>query len=243
MNVSAAATCVLVAMLAVGPFPGGAASGDATATSSVAMLPELQSYIDVRTTEFDLIVPERIAALDGIAAYVAESARAGKPAQLTFICTHNSRRSHMCQIWAAVAAAHYAVPGVTTYSGGTEVSAFNPRAVDALRRAGLDIERTTDATNPIYHVRFATEAPALTCFSKVYSNSPNPTRDFGAVLTCAQADDACPLVAGADGRFSIPYEDPKVFDSTKAESQKYDERCAQIAREMLYLCSRVERAR
>jgi len=79
----------------------------------------------------------------------------------------------------------------------------------------------------------------MECFSKVYAAAPNPQADFLAVMTCSDADAACPQVKGATKRFSLPYDDPKVFDGTAEEVFKYDERCQQIAREMFYLFSNV----
>jgi len=152
-----------------------------------------------------------------------------------FICTHNSRRSHLSQIWASTAAAYYGVPGVETYSGGTEATAFNPRAVAALKRAGFEISHSATQDNPHYTVRFHDNAPAMECFSKVYKQPPNPTADFCAIMTCAQADKNCPVVRGATLRIGVPYEDPKAFDGTPEEAAKYDERCQQIAREILYV--------
>jgi len=36
-------------------------------------------------------------------------------------------------------------------------------------------------------------------------------------------------------RFALPYDDPKQSDGTPTEVKTYDERCRQIAREMLYM--------
>ncbi len=204
---------------------------------NLRLYPELVTYLDARRAEFAQIPAERQAALREIAVHVRNTRASGKPVRLTFICTHNSRRSHMSQIWARVAAEAYGVADVQTYSGGTETTAFNPRAVAALRRAGLRIEQTTPDENPIYHVRYADAAAPLTCFSKVHTQAPNPRGDVAAVMTCSQADAACPTVPGATARFAIPYEDPKVSDGQPQEAQVYDERCAQIAREFLFVFS------
>jgi hypothetical protein len=156
-----------------------------------------------------------------------------------FVCTHNSRRSQLSQVWAKVAATYYGVPRVETFSGGTAATAFNPRAIEALKRAGLDIATPAPGDNPRYQVRYHDEQPPLECFSKVYSHEPNPKEHFCAVMTCDQADKACPNVAGATLRIAIPYEDPKAFDGTPQEAEKYEERCQQIAREMLYIFASV----
>jgi arsenate reductase (thioredoxin) len=134
----------------------------------------------------------------------------------------------------------FGLTGVETYSGGTEATALNPRAVAAMRRAGLKI--TADdatASNPNYSVQTSEAASPQTCFSKVYNAPPNPTTKYCAVMTCSQADDACPIVMGCELRMPIRYEDPKVADDTDMESQRYDERSRQICTEMLYMMSSV----
>jgi len=204
-----------------------------------AMSESLQKYINERKAEFDNIPAERRQQLEQLADYIATRVETNKPIRLNFICTHNSRRSHMGQIWGAVAAAAYGIENVQTYSGGTEATAFNPRAVAALRRAGLNIKKTTNDENPIYHIEYSKDAMPITSFSKVYDQAPNPKRDFAAIMTCSSADKACPAVPGADQRFAITYEDPKAFDGTDKEIDMYDQRSAQIARELLYVFSKV----
>lgn len=198
---------------------------------------DIASYLKVRSTEFDQISLARKEDLGQIAEYVKQCQHKNRPARLVFICTQNSRRSHFGQIWAAAAAAYCEVPHVATYSGGTESSAFNPRAAAALERVGFDVQKTTDDENPIYHVRYADDGPVITSFSKVFSDAPNPKHDFCAVLVCSSADEACPQVSGAAKRIAIPFEDPKAADGTPAEARTYDERSQQIAREMLYVMS------
>jgi len=203
----------------------------------------LQSYLKERTAEFDRIPTERKADLKKIADYVKTQSDAKQTSKLTFICTHNSRRSHLSQIWAAVAANYYGVTGVETYSGGTEATAFNPRAIAAIQRAGVSVEKTDDGKNPRYGVRFQKTGDSLICFSKVYDEAPNPKEAYCAVLTCSQADKNCPIVNGSTLRVAIPFEDPKVADDKPEEKATYDERCQQICREMLYLFSQVTRPR
>lgn len=203
---------------------------------------EISTYVTQRALEFDKIPAERADQLRPLAEYLKKCLASGTPIRLNFICTHNSRRSHISQLWAAVAAAHYGISEVESYSGGTERTAFNPRAVDAMRRAGFVIEEmeaagTKEPNNPKYQVEFAEAIPPQICFSKVYSDPPNPTADFCAVLTCSSADKDCPIVSGAVARVAIPYDDPKIADDTPGEAAKYDERVAQIAREMLYVFS------
>src|SRR5687767_10639255 len=67
--------------------------------------------------EFDQISPDRKKELQQAASFIRGKLDQGKTADVTFICTHNSRRSHFCQIWAQTAAAYYGLTNVTTYSG------------------------------------------------------------------------------------------------------------------------------
>ena len=205
-------------------------------TTTPVLRPELVSYLDALAPELDALAPERREPLAELASYVRERHAAGQPAQLLFICTHNSRRSHMGQLWAAAAAVYFGVDGVETYSGGTEATAFNPRAVAAMERAGFVIERpAADEDNPRYQVSLAEGVPAMTAFSKIWQDPVNPDDGFAAVMTCSQADASCPFVRGAALRVSLPYKDPKVADGTEQEAARYDERARQIALEMLYL--------
>lgn len=215
----------------------GGAMNNSELDSTTKLYPEVQRYIQERAHEFDQIPADRKRDLKKIVEYVASQKNAGEPARLVFICTHNSRRSHMAQIWAAIAAQNYGVSKVESYSGGTEATAFNPRAVAALRRAGIKIEKMTGDKNPPYAVRVQEQGEPIVAFSKVYTDEPNPKKDFCAIMTCSQADKACPLVRGCSLRVAVPYDDPKAADNTPEEAAKYDERAAQISREMLFLFS------
>ncbi len=212
----------------------------APATVQLTLRPEVLAYAEGISAEFDQIPEERKRALKKIALYVKSQHSANQEARLTFICTHNSRRSHISQIWASTAAAYYGINGVETYSGGTETTAFNPRAVNAMKKAGFAIETMQEGDNPIYAVSYAQGAAPLQAYSKKYDADGNPTENFCAVMTCSEADKNCPVVAGASLRVAIPYEDPKAFDGTDQEAAKYTERSEQIAREMLYLFSQVK---
>jgi len=196
----------------------------------------LRRTIDELVSRFDGIPDDRKLALEQVAMLIDERMAAGQPIELTFICTHNSRRSQMAQLWATAAAAHCGVIGVQTYSGGTEATAFNPRAAEAIKRAGFAIANP-GGDNPHYRVRYSESAPAIECFSKTYDDRFNPRRGFVAVMTCSQADEACPVVHGAARRVPIAYDDPKASDGTAEETSTYDARCWQIGAEMLYLFS------
>lgn len=214
-----------------------ASLGSGQAAPAEGLYPEVKAYLEQRAKEVDQIASDRREELDRFAMFIREQRAAKQTPRLNFICTHNSRRSHMGQVWAA-AAARMSGFEVASYSGGTEVTKFNPRAVAALTRAGMNIEQTTDDEDPVYHVRVGDGVKPLTCFSKIYSNAPNPRAGFAAIMVCDQADAACPVVEGAIARFHIGYADPKEADGRADEAKVYDDRCAQIAREVLYVMQR-----
>jgi protein-tyrosine phosphatase/arsenate reductase len=203
------------------------------------LLPQLRSYIESVHKEADQIPDDRKQQLKKIALFVQTKLAAKEPAQLMFICTHNSRRSHTSQIWAQTLAEYYSLQNVKTFSAGTQVTAFNDRAVKALQRAGFTITKSAEGKNPVYAVQYASDAEPIKAFSKLMNDAANPQSNFCAVMNCSQADKTCPMVPGAALRVSTPYDDPKDFDGTPQETAKYDERCRQIAREMAYLFSQV----
>ena len=197
--------------------------------------PELQRYVQDRVLPGIAEIPaERREQLDLIVAFVKERKAAGVTADLTFICTHNSRRSHLSQLWAATAAWAHGLDHVRTFSGGTEATAFNPRAVSAVERAGFQVVKG-EGVNPVYEVSFTEDHEPERCWSKVYDDPANPQKGFCAVMTCSEADANCPIVRGALDRVSLPYVDPKEADDTPEEAARYDERCLQIATELWYV--------
>lgn len=205
----------------------------------VQLFRDVHIYVLACLDDFKGIPSGRKKELESVAQYIAAKQKDGESVNLTFICTHNSRRSQFGQVWAAVAAAHYGIRNVQCFSGGTEETNFNKRAVETLRDAGLKIEGTV-GTNPRYSIRFSDEVGALDCFSKTFDHGTNPQRGFAAIMTCSDADENCPLVPGAETRFRLTYDDPKVADRTTQEVEVYAERSKQIATEMLYLFSKVQ---
>jgi arsenate reductase (thioredoxin) len=211
-----------------------------TPTTTNQVLPGLQRTIDKLTSEFDQITDERKSIIHHLVIFLKNGVLRGDKILLNFICTHNSRRSHISQIWAQTAAHYYGIKNVETFSGGTEATAFNPRAVKAMQETGFDIVTKKDGQNPVYEVKYSNEAAPLTIFSKKYDDPFNPNKNFAAVMTCSHADENCPLVVGAAARIALTYNDPKDFDGTPQEAAKYSERVHEIGREILYAFSQVK---
>ena len=186
------------------------------------------------------ISEERKEILLSLAEYISSKVNERKETNLIFICTHNSRRSTMSQIWGGTAAEYFRIPNIKCYSGGTETTAFNPRAVKAVQESGFIVEQIEKSNNPIYLVTYSEEQPPIKCFSKIYSNSFNPQKEFAAIMTCSDADKNCPIIFGAETRFPIRYDDPKEYDGTDVEAIKYIGRFEQIGIETLFLFKNVK---
>ncbi len=188
--------------------------------------------------DFSLLSEERKTVLTELINYIQQQRNAGKEVHLNFICTHNSRRSQFSQIWAQTAAYYYGI-NAQCYSGGVEVTAFNERAVESIKRSGFKVEKSGEG-NPKYAVYFANDASPLLAYSKIYDDTANAKIGFAAIMTCAHADDNCPYIPGADKRIPIRYNDPKAFDDTPLEALKYDERSNEIANELFYTFSQIK---
>jgi arsenate reductase len=193
----------------------------------------------VQKFDAEKISNERKEVLATVINYIRDKKSKGESIRLNFICTHNSRRSHLSQIWAQTMAYHFGVKDVCCYSGGTEATAMFPKIAETLSKQGFNVIPLSDTTNPVYAVKFATNEPPIICFSKEYNHVFNPEANFAAVVTCNSADEACPIVFGAEARFPVKYDDPKAFDNTDLMDAKYAERSLQIGEEMWYIFSQI----
>jgi hypothetical protein len=200
---------------------------------------QIKKYCDELVLQFNSISNERKVLLEQISSYIHSEINTGKPINLVYICTHNSRRSHFGQIWAQVAANYYHIKNAHAFSGGTEATAFNLNAINAVKKVGFDVKKMDNSNNSIYQISFDENEKPIICFSKVYDDSQNPTSEFAAIMTCSDAEENCPFIPGAELRIGTTYDDPKAFDNTPLQDEKYDERCKQIALETLYVFANI----
>jgi arsenate reductase len=182
---------------------------------------------------------ERKEVLQPLIDYIQNKVNHQEEVRLNFICTHNSRRSHLSQIWAQTMAFHFGIKNVFCYSGGTEATAMFPKVAETLTNQGFQIQQLSNTSNPVYAVKFDTNEAAIICFSKTFDDAFNPNSEFAAIMTCSSADSGCPFIAGAEKRFPIRYDDPKAFDGTELMDAKYAERSLEIASEMYYVFSKI----
>jgi arsenate reductase (thioredoxin) len=203
------------------------------------MYQKIRQFTQSLQNDFDLIPAERKALLQKITSYIQERYDKNLPINLVYICTHNSRRSHFGQVAAALAAQYYNLEKVNTFSGGTEATAFNPNAIEALKNIGFEVVSDGRGVNPIHQVSFG-ENTSTTCFSKVYDDEANPKTDFAAIMTCSDAEQNCPFIPNVALRIGTTYEDPKKSDGTPQQAETYEARFRQIATETLYAFSLVK---
>ena len=199
---------------------------------------EIQSAI--HSFDFNQISQERKYVLQPLVDYIQEKVNNQQEIRLNLICTHNSRRSHLSQIWAQTASIFYGLKNVTCYSGGTEATALYPMVIETLEQTGFKIKKISEEKNPIYSIKFSNNDHPVIGFSKTYDDAFNPESEFAAILTCSQADEGCPFIAGAEKRIPITYEDPKISDGTSQQKQIYQERSLQIGEEMFYVFSQIQ---
>ena len=195
----------------------------------------------INTLNFDSISEERRTILQPLVDFIQGKTNSQQDIRLNLICTHNSRRSHLSQVWAQTAAAHYGIKNVFCYSGGTEATAMFPMAAKTLTKQGFQIKTIAEGNNPVYAIKYSENAHPIIGFSKTFDDDFNPQSEFAAILTCSSADQGCPFIAGAEVRIPITFEDPKAFDNTPQQAEKYEERSVQIATEMFYVFSQIKK--
>ena len=183
---------------------------------------------------------ERKEVLQPLVDYIQNKVNNNEVIRLNFICTHNSRRSHLSQIWAQKMAFQFGIKNVFCYSGGTEATAMFTKVGETLVNQGFEIQQLSENENPVYAIKFSDNEPPIIAFSKTYFNAFNPKTNFGAIMTCNNADEGCPMVFGAEARFPIKYDDPKAFDGTEIMNEKYTERSLEIASEMFYVFNQIK---
>tara|TARA_R110000782_G_scaffold204598_2_gene293058 strand:- start:536 stop:1168 length:633 start_codon:yes stop_codon:yes gene_type:complete len=207
------------------------------ATTKTTLFSEIENTISA--LNIDSITAERRAILQPLIDFIQTKASLNKEIRINFICTHNSRRSHLSQVWSQTMAHYFDINNVFCYSGGTEATALFPVAAETLRNSGFQIKTISKNENPVYSIKYADNEHPIIGFSKKLDDDFNPKSEFAAIMTCDSANEACPFVPGAEKRIPITFEDPKAFDHTPQQAEKYKERSLQIATELFYVFSQI----
>ncbi len=200
---------------------------------------DLEQYTKQLAEKFDEISKERKSNLREIGDFLVTNLDENNSFSTLFVCTHNSRRSHLSDLWFKYALLFYGIDGLESFSGGLEATAFNPNAISALERVGFTIDYNKEVDNSVVSITPG-KYPIWKMKSKVYSHNVNPTSNFAAIMVCSDADKSCPVVPGASGRFSLPYNDPRYYDRTPSQDLKYDQIVQQIGKEIFYLADYIK---
>jgi len=207
----------------------------------------MQQNTSINTTAFffnallDLkLSNERKVLLKQIAEKIASELDVHKKVNLNFICTHNSRRSQLAQVWSAYATNYFELENIESFSGGTAVTAFYRNTVKTLQHVGFDFKLLNFShQNPKYQITYNNCKKPIEGFSKLY-NDDSIKAPFIAITTCGNADENCPFIAEALHRFHLPFNDPKAFDNTPEQAEQYLVANKQIAGEIHFIFKKIK---
>ena len=195
--------------------------------------PDLMSYCQSLPHEFVNILNSTEMMLKKAGNYIISQLDNGRDASICFVCQHNSRKSHLGQIWTQMACLYYGINNVNCYSGGTTPTYVNSRIIKALNNTGFRISRNDDIIDrPKYYLNFGNPSIDFELFSKRYDHQMNTNANYIAISLCNNPEECCPITYGADEQLIIPYDDLQKYDNSSLESVKYDEQCRRIARDM-----------
>ncbi|MCO4820847.1 MAG: protein-tyrosine-phosphatase [Flavobacteriaceae bacterium] len=207
-------------------------------TTQSTLFSEIEQVIEDLNPQ--IIEEDRKAVLQPLSEFIQSKVLNNQEIRINFICTHNSRRSHLSQVWAQTMAHYFNIKNVFCYSGGTEATALFPMVAETLRNSGFQVNTISKNENPVYSIKYANNQHPIIGFSKKLDDDFNPKSAFAAIMTCDSANEACPFVPGAEKRIPITFEDPKAFDNTPQQAEKYHERSLQIATELFYVFSQIK---
>lgn len=121
------------------------------------------------------------------------------------------------------------------YSGGTKSTALFKKIAETLQNTGFQIKIISEGGNQFIVLNIQIMNILFIGFSKKLDDDFNPKTKFAAIMTCSHTDGGCPFVVGAEKRIPITYIDPKEFDNTPLQTEKYNERSIQITTELFHV--------
>jgi hypothetical protein len=202
--------------------------------------PELMSYCQSLQDEFVNVPDSTGKMLKEAGTYIIDHLNSGRETSISFVCEHNSRKSHLGQVWTQMAAQYYGIDSVICYSGGTTPTYVNQRIIKALENTGFQIsEKGIAGEGPIYYLNYNKPSQGFEIFSKRYDHAMNPDTNYIAISLCYNPEECCPITGGADEQLTIPYPDLQPYDNTPLETKMYDEQCRMIARDMFFMMNYV----
>jgi arsenate reductase len=175
-----------------------------------------------------------------IAETIAKEYSLNEVVHLNFICTHNSRRSQLGQVWSFYAAHNFGL-NIKSFSGGTEVTAFFRNTVKTLQKVGFTFQlEDFSHQNPKYRISFSGTNDNILGFSKLYNETVN-IEPYMVITTCDSADQNCPFIPTATFRFHLPFVDPKHSDGSANQEDVYLQTNRKIAGEIHFIFANVKK--
>jgi len=140
--------------------------------------------------------------------------------KIVFICTHNSRRSQLCEVWGSILSKRFNLD-LFFYSAGTKKTEVYTEVIKSLQRAGLEIDM--EGKIKLMHNQIELHSKTLDEIKE---------DEFIAMMTCSDAEKNCPVDQRSKKNIILFYDDPKKYDRTIHESNEYDKTCRLIASEL-----------
>lgn len=197
----------------------------------------IQKYCERRLAELDWIDETRKQELAKLTAYIRY--KESDPIHLVFIDNDNARGSLFAQVWAKVAARYFGLEHVETYSAGNNATEIAGNFVYTLLSLQFDLFVEGDEVNSRHFFVFDNRKNACICFAKPIDHYSIPLENFGTIDTNPTRMNI--ILAGSELQVHFPYTDPQTSDGTSEAQQNYRQFSNEIAREMLYLFSRLKK--
>tara|TARA_B100001079_G_scaffold142196_1_gene121790 strand:+ start:344 stop:916 length:573 start_codon:yes stop_codon:yes gene_type:complete len=141
---------------------------------------------------------------------------------IVFLCTHNSRRSQLCQVWGSILSKIYNID-LKFNSAGTEKTEVHKTIFYCFSNVGIEIK-----DSKIFYGDLS-----LSLHSKVLEEIQSDK--FISIMTCSDAEKSCPSDSRSIRNISMIYQDPKIFDDTEKEREEYSKTSKLIAEELNYI--------
>ena len=159
--------------------------------------------------------------LDNIASVINENLN--KTRSIVFLCTHNSRRSQICEVWGKVFAEIYRKK-ININSAGAFKTVVHSQVYESIVKCGLVVDNKKE----IFFDKKKFKLNSKTIDSLTMKN-------FIAVMTCSNAEKSCPNDPRSIRNIKMFFNDPRIYDETDKMSREYLNTTIYIAEELNYI--------
>jgi hypothetical protein len=205
------------------------------------LYPILNEYVRDFPKEFRKIPEERRFRLNEMVYFLEGQYQNNAPWQITFISTNESTVGQMAKAWSKAAAYYFGFKNFEPYSGGIKPGEISVRTIVALEKAGFIVYKSHINEVDVYRIKYSFNLEPVIAFPKKINHTKNPGNNFMAVILDGNADLNINNVRGTYDRLFLEYEDPKGYEGSDLENQKFNESCRQVAVEMFYVFSQLKK--